>query len=377
MYCNNTKNNKVKGLFYGQAIGDCIGLCGEYMTKEEVEKKYHEVVLFRSCDKIDDYHRITWDIGDWTDDTDLFICIVKSIIDEKKYDSVAFAKYYLKWLNEGLTECNDTSCHGAGNTTTIWWGDSYNIKDPERTGVRMLIYDPIRPFTNASNGSLMRISILGALENEEDIINNTIKNSLCSHANPECVISCVFFVLLISKLIKITELNYTDYVNIKNDILSKCKNILKKYCDELDIMIKNEVKLAKYDVNCDSIDNVIIDNYKKYVKYDSDKIYNTLYKYSITSSLSELNLDTDISYVFKTLACALVSLEKIICTETNFHKILSEIILKGGDTDTNCAVAGALLGSYIGFNNIPNILVTDLLYFSYYDKLYDNFINLI
>lgn len=58
----------------------------------------------------------------------------------------------------------------------------------------------------------------------------------------------------------------------------------------------------------------------------------------------------------------LIYLKKIIenhNSETNLNanlytEIIAAIIKKGGDTDTNAAIVGGLLGSLIGFKKLPN-----------------------
>lgn len=40
-------------------------------------------------------------------------------------------------------------------------------------------------------------------------------------------------------------------------------------------------------------------------------------------------------------------------TDTYYDSMIN-IIKRGGDTDTNCAIAGGLLGAYYGIANIPN-----------------------
>ena len=37
-----------------------------------------------------------------------------------------------------------------------------------------------------------------------------------------------------------------------------------------------------------------------------------------------------------------------------YKRIISKIIAKGGDTDTNASIIGSLLGSMIGFRKLPN-----------------------
>ncbi len=37
-----------------------------------------------------------------------------------------------------------------------------------------------------------------------------------------------------------------------------------------------------------------------------------------------------------------------------YKKVIADVIKRGGDTDTNAAIVGGLLGSIIGFKNLPN-----------------------
>ena len=37
-----------------------------------------------------------------------------------------------------------------------------------------------------------------------------------------------------------------------------------------------------------------------------------------------------------------------------YKKIIGDVIQRGGDTDTNAAIVGGLLGSLIGFRKLPN-----------------------
>jgi hypothetical protein len=58
-------------------------------------------------------------------------------------------------------------------------------------------------------------------------------------------------------------------------------------------------------------------------------------------------------YTYKALACALYTLKVIQSGDVDFKLIMESIIKEGGDTDTNCAVAGQVLGAYLGYENLP------------------------
>ena len=60
----------LKGVFYGQAIGDALGLGTEFLDKNQIAE-YYPNGLSEYAQIVQDKHRSRWEIGDWTDD----ICI--------------------------------------------------------------------------------------------------------------------------------------------------------------------------------------------------------------------------------------------------------------------------------------------------------------
>ncbi len=81
-------------------------------------------------------------------------------------------------------------------------------------------------------------------------------------------------------------------------------------------------------------------------------------------SLQDLDLDnqTDMGYTLKAMQVGLWAFQQ----ESDFERVLVEVINAGGDTDTNGAVAGAVMGSHVGQAGIPprwldNIRDTDYL----------------
>ena len=67
--------DKFNGAIYGQAIGDALGLGTEFMTDEDISLNYPQGLKHYS-EIIQDRHRSRWRKGDWTDDTEMMLCIV-------------------------------------------------------------------------------------------------------------------------------------------------------------------------------------------------------------------------------------------------------------------------------------------------------------
>jgi ADP-ribosylglycohydrolase len=82
---NKTTINKIKGTIYGQVIGDALGLGAEFMSKEEVKANYPDGLTDYN-QIVQDYHRSKWEKGAWTDDTDQFLCIMDSFLENGKLD---------------------------------------------------------------------------------------------------------------------------------------------------------------------------------------------------------------------------------------------------------------------------------------------------
>ncbi|KAF2821258.1 hypothetical protein CC86DRAFT_374099 [Ophiobolus disseminans] len=86
-------------------------------------------------------------------------------------------------------------------------------------------------------------------------------------------------------------------------------------------------------------------------------------------TLEELELDEDdkIGYVYKRLGSGILLLrlamrkDRIIlevngplAAESVFEDLTVDLIMEGGDADTNGAAACALLGAYLGYANLPS-----------------------
>ena len=88
--------DRFKGVFYGQAIGDALGLGTEFMDADEMAWKYptglrHYNQIFQ------DRHRKRWKIGGWTDDTDMMLCIAEAVIEDKGVNFMNIAKHFKTW----------------------------------------------------------------------------------------------------------------------------------------------------------------------------------------------------------------------------------------------------------------------------------------
>lgn len=285
------KKDKIKGLFYGQAIGDALGLSAEFLNKENIEKYYGEKIRNKTLtysDIVQDYHRTAFKIGDWTDDTDQMILVTRELIEQKGEINVfSLAKKFKFWYNKGFPELGDFAGSGIGNTFRWCVNDEEFLNSPFKVS---------KEIKSASNGAVMRTAITGIFPNHIELSETQSK---LTHNSSNSIRACKCLSSLINKIYN----NENNNENI-NEYWKECQNYLSKY---------QQTHLIKF------------------------------------SSCG--NCTTPLYWVNYALTC----LEK-----KTVYEIFLDIINSSGDTDTNCAVVGAVLGCYYGYTNLQKQIPENL-----------------
>ena len=214
--------DKIKGTIYGQAIGDALGLGTEGMTEEEISQKYPNGITHYS-DIYQDRHRRRWKIGDWTDDTDMMLCIANAVIKDKGVNLTTIAQNFKDWaMGEPM---------GIGQTTYKVLNLADYVEKP--FDVSKLIWE-MSYRKGAANGALMRTSIVGTFPKavEECAVN------ICklTHYDPRCVGSCVIVSVLIHSLI------YKDFGLSYHDIFDIAMKYDKRIIGFIDLSLSPDIR---------------------------------------------------------------------------------------------------------------------------------------
>lgn len=293
--------DKIKGVIFGQAIGDALGLATEFMSKDEVKKAYPDGINHYT-DIQQDEHTERWETGDWTDDTDQMLCILDAILEDKKVIVGSVCRNFKSWF--------DDEPMGIGNTVYSVLSNPRFREDP--FGVSEKVWQDSGK-DSAANGGVMRTAILGVWDFREkkQVIENAKNICRITHFDPRCVASCVAVSLAISELLTGTQ-------EISN-LFSFCI----KEAMAFDIGIRDEIG-------------------------------------ELPDKIEQLELDKEpgIGYTYKATKAGFWALKY---GDTFFEGIQS-IIHQGGDADTNAAVGGALLGAKFGFQKIPAALTDGLVF---------------
>ena len=179
--------DKLKGTVYGQAIGDALGLGTEGMTDEDMAWKYPNGITHYK-EIFQDRHRKRWKIGDWTDDTDMMLCIANAVIQDKGVNLASIAQNFKEWAN------GEPMGIGENTYKVLTIGDY--VEHPLEVSKKIWEMSHEK---SAANGGLMRTSIVGLFPKAvEECASNICR---LTHYDPRCVGSCVIVSELIHSLV--------------------------------------------------------------------------------------------------------------------------------------------------------------------------------
>lgn len=339
---NQSLRDGIIGCLFGSALGDAIGLYTEFLSAEMSARVYpsRSFILAPKSEATrlcSDTHRDPHEPGDWTDDTDHALLILLSYLHKNGQEISArdFAMRLDIWVRQGLRAL-DTLPMGLGQTVGSTVRSKTFLEDPEATARQRWKNSGYKA---AANGSLMRTHPLGLMclqKSLEQTFQTAADFSVITHPDPRCVISCAIGTALVRGLI-------LHEIQQESDI---------------DAVIESAVSWL---ASCRK------EQLKDPARHDEpDLDLAELQRHANVGALTELLLDEPrkIGYVYKTLGAGLHLLRLAMRSTGNlgaplpaqtaiFEPLITDLIMLGGDADTNACFAGALVGAYLGFKALP------------------------
>lgn len=152
-------DKKALNMLLGLHVGDALGATLEFKKPSRVNQFHTEITgggIFM------------WEAGDPTDDTDLMIALLKSLVDNDKFVIEDVAKNYVKWYK----------------------GNPPDIGIATRIGMEMLkhgVYDRGSADENAqSNGSIMRCAPLAIFHPFDELKEISKNQCMMTHGHENC-----------------------------------------------------------------------------------------------------------------------------------------------------------------------------------------------
>ncbi len=291
---------KIRESFFGQAIGDALGVPVEFKSRKYLTKNPVKDFLGFMC----------WDQppGTFSDDSSMMFCTAESL--SIKYDIENIGNLFVKWYKHGYWGAHD---------------ELFDIGGTTRRSLDRIIQGEKAEFSgeffseNNGNGSLMRILPLVFQLYSETNINKRFKIvkevSSITHAHFRSIMSCFIFVEFGIQILKGKD---------KKEAYSDTQIIINNFIDSNDFN-PDEIKL-----------------FEKVLE-------NRIEKYDIT----EINSN---GYVIDSIESSLWC----FMNSNNYTESVLMSVNLGGDTDTTAAINGGIAGLYYGWENIPKKWINNI-----------------
>ena len=288
-----------KGLLFGIAIGDALGVPVEFMSRKHLQA--NPVIGMR---KFGTHHQLA---GTWSDDSAMSFLLVEQLIEG--YDIEELAKKFCQWY-----QYNYWTPHGHIFDMGV---ATRNAMDKIAKGVSALESGECNDYSNG-NGSLMRILPLAIYLQNKPIDQRfciTKEVSGITHSHIRSVIGCFFAVEFVIQLLKEKD---------KCDAYYEAQNVVRDYLHLINIK-SSEIELYN---------RILFDDISRIPEQD---IYSS-------------------GYVLHTLEASLWA----FLTTDNFKDAILKAVNLGDDADTIGSITGGMAGLFYGFEQIPEEWVNQL-----------------
>lgn len=348
---------QVRGCLFGGALGDALGLYTEMIGKDKAGEMWDRLggLGFERWEERP--HVMQFQRGDWTDDTDLAITIVDSMLAHTgRVDLLDLQRRAQDWLRAGYPELGDTCGIGTGSTITTSLTDPTVALGPKAAA--LLTWAELGGFDLGTSGAVMRIAPVALFmyrKEKEELVQAAVEIGAITHADPRSVAACASIVVAIAALLQ--GLSSEEAANRAEEAGLAA---LQAYTAALPADIQSISELLSRSGFRERGERLLTTFQAAYpaIQQRSDAdIFRSCFRHSELSSVPDIcTFSRD--YAYKILAIAMWTLRQ----ERSYEEVVLEIVREGGDADTNAAVAGAVYGAKVGFAGLPERLLAGLVH---------------
>ena len=280
---------RAQGCLLGQLAGDSLGGLVEFQSASQIAKKYPEGP------------RLLEDGGTWatiagqpTDDSEMALMLARSILKKGTYDTESAAQAYAYWYKSGPFDMGTTTSTALSPAAAAFRAGKSAAEAAKKSANKK----------SQANGALMRVSplgIIGSVNPRETLEAWARADALLTHPHPVCQEANVLFTVALSFAIstgKSPEEIYKTTVESAEEMGADAKLV-------------QALRAAK---------DGPPDDYYTHQGWVLIAFQNAFYQ---------------------------------LLHAESFEAGVVNTVMRGGDTDTNAAIAGALLGAAYGREAIP------------------------
>lgn len=307
MPVENAFEDRAKGVLLGLACGDALGRPVEFASPEQIKRDNGRVTEMLG----NGTHRQP--AGTITDDTEMALCIARSVVEQDQFDPADVAERFVAWYESGPFDIGGMTRRALSR---IQDGESW-----ETAGEREWEASP--EGSNAGNGSVMRCAPLAIAyaDYPAALVRTSIDSSRITHADPRCTYGCAVLNLTIAAALQDQENPLSAALNIlSEDLATSLQRTTGVIPDGASPVLEGglpeELRTA-----LEAVPDGVDPNQLSNSGYVVDTLQTALY--------DALNAETA---------------EEAIVVAVN----------RGGDTDTIGAIAGAVAGARYGASSLPD-----------------------
>ncbi len=331
--------DRIKGIFVGHFLGDALGAPHEswkwnrntaYTGKLEIRP--YSISRGNTKDNPDNWRPV----GSVTDDTQMTIALMRPIISDGNYDKDSVTMEYVNWVHIKPKGLGKNTRYVFGLTGLQ--GHEKRIEELEKLETPAL-----------SNGALMRCAPLALFDDWEELAE---MDAYQTNPYPQIVICNRVYLRILRECLS---------GGTGDDILKVISNIMDVFINNLDFKhTKDAIQDAfKSILNLNDLDDEFIAKQNvlqaKAVDRDisgkaGDKGF---YAHALYCAIRSLLMVAVLKYTYEEAMHWVITQQDLL-----FDEVSTEQVFGAGDTDTNAAISGALIGAYLGFNQLMSFDIT-------------------
>lgn len=289
MVMNKGERARAIGCWYGQLTGDALGSLVEWKTPAEIQAAYPEGVR-------DMHDGGTFDTlaGQPTDDSEMALALSWSLLDEGDYVEESAARHYLRWYESDPFDIGSTVEVAVKAGQHAYQNDE-EVAPAMRRGANQ---------SSQANGAMMRVSpiaIFGARRGDEWVARAAMEDAALTHPHPAVKQASAVFAVTLARAIR----GETD----PRALFASAQD----YAARIDAhpLVRGALRDAEEGPPRDFLDK------QGWVRI------------------------------------ALQNAFHVLLHSASFEEALVETVGRGGDSDSNAVIAGALLGAVHGVHAVP------------------------
>lgn len=178
--------DRFQGCLLALAVGDALGAPLEFMSRAEIKARYGRVVDMMSGGWLG------LEAGEYTDDTEMMLCIARSLVEKGRWDPQDAAQRFGRWFEGGPKDVGRITAQALEALKAgARWDEAGEIAHRLLGG------------KSAGNGSIMRCAPIGLLYccDTDRLISSSVESSRITHWAPQARWGAAALNLAIAQLV--------------------------------------------------------------------------------------------------------------------------------------------------------------------------------